>query len=86
MVGTVSHVDCAEFPQLILKLEAGGIAMRLHAGDFKTVAIKPSTANVPSSKASCGGLQGRRARVSYQLDSQKSWDGEIQSVEFVNQP
>jgi tetratricopeptide (TPR) repeat protein len=86
MIGTISQVDCMAFPQLILKLDAGGIAMRLHASDFKTVAIKPSTATVSLSNASCGALQGRRARVSYQLDSQKSWDGEIQSVEFVNQP
>lgn len=86
MVGTVSQVNCTVFPQLIFKLEAGAIAMRLHASDFKMVTIKPSSANVPPSKASCGALQGRRARVSYQLDSQKSWDGEIQSVEFVNQP
>ena len=86
MVGTVSQVDCTAFPRLILKLEAGAIAMRLHASDFKMVTIKPSSATAPSSKASCGALQGRRTRVSYQLDSQKSWDGEIQSVEFVNQP
>jgi tetratricopeptide (TPR) repeat protein len=84
MSGTISQVDCAAFPQLILKLEAGGLAMRLHASDLNVVAIKPSTATMPSSKTSCGALQGRRARFSYQLDSQKSWDGEIQSVEFVN--
>jgi hypothetical protein len=84
MSGTISQVDCTAFPQLILKLEAGGLAMRLHASDFKAVAIKPSTVAVPSSKTSCGALQGRRARLSYQLDSQKSWDGEIQAVEFVN--
>jgi tetratricopeptide (TPR) repeat protein len=86
MVGTISQVECTAFPQLLLKLEAGTIAMRLHAADFKMVAFKPSAATVPSSKVACGSLQGRRARVSYQLDSQKSWDGEIQSVEFVNQP
>jgi hypothetical protein len=68
MSGTISQVDCTAFPQLILKLEDGGLAMRLHASDLNVVAIKPSTATMPSSKTSCGALQGRRARFSYQLD------------------
>ena len=84
MIGTISEVNCAGFPELTLVLEAG-ISMRLHASDFTKVTIKSSSPIAKSSKSPCAALQGRRARVRYNLDAQKSWDGEIQSVEFVNQ-
>jgi tetratricopeptide (TPR) repeat protein len=82
MVGTITDVNCTEAPQIQIIMKAQTIVMHLHAGDFSQVAIKSAGANSAAKKAGCAGLRGRSARVSYQLVSEKAWDGELVSIEF----
>ena len=85
MVGIISDVNCADNPQIRVTLKAQTIVMHLHADDIGHLSIKTAGAN-SLSKVSCAGLRGRSARVSYLLVSGKEWDGEMQAVEFRNQP
>jgi tetratricopeptide (TPR) repeat protein len=86
MVGTITDVSCAGAPQILITLVAQTIVMHLHAADVAQLAIKPSGTSAPAKSAICLGLRGRSARVSYQLVPDKSWDGEIQTVELRSEP
>jgi tetratricopeptide (TPR) repeat protein len=86
MVGTITDVSCADAPQIQITLKAQTIVMRLHAADAAHLTIKPSGTASPAKSAVCPGLRGRSARVTYQLVSEKKWDGEIQTVELRDLP
>lgn len=86
MVGTIAAVTCANAPQMQITLQSIGIVMRLHAADFAKIEIKAGAGSAAAAKPSCLQFAGKKARISYQLASEKSWDGEIVSVEFQNTP
>jgi tetratricopeptide (TPR) repeat protein len=86
MVGAIATVNCLNAPQIQITLQSGFIAMRLHSTDFATIEIKAGAGTPSSSKPSCRQLEGKKARISYQLVSGKPWDGEIGSIEFQNTP
>jgi len=86
MLGTISEVNCADSPQIQITLKAQTIVMHLHAADIAHLVIKSSGVNSLAKNAVCTGLRGRSARVSYQLVPDKPWDGEIQWIEFRNEP
>lgn len=86
MVGTITDVSCADAPQIQITVKAQTIVMHLHAADVAQLTIKPSGTISLARSAACTGLRGRSARVSYQLVSDKKWDGEIQAVELRSQP
>jgi hypothetical protein len=65
-----------------ITLLGSGIVMRLHAADLAKIEIKAEAGNAAAAKPSCAQLISKRARISYQLASQKPWDGEIVSVEL----
>jgi tetratricopeptide (TPR) repeat protein len=82
MVGTISEVSCTDSPQIQITLKALTIVMHLHAADVAKLAIKTSGSGSLAKNAVCTGLRGRNVRVSYLLVPDKTWDGEIQSIEF----
>jgi tetratricopeptide (TPR) repeat protein len=86
MVGTITDVSCADAPQVQITLKAQTIVMHLHAADAAHLAIKASGTSSPVKNAVCPGLRGRSARITYQLVSEKKWDGEIQTVELRDLP
>jgi len=85
MKGTIATVLCSNAPQMQLTLQATGIEMHLHAGDFAKIKIL-SDAEHTTAAPSCAQFAGKKAKISYQLASQKPWDGEIVSVEFQSAP
>jgi tetratricopeptide (TPR) repeat protein len=86
MVGTITDVNCAAAPQARITLRAQTIVMHLHTPDFSQVAIKSAGASSGAKKVGCAELRGRNAHVSYQLVSEKEWDGEIVSIELRDAP
>jgi len=86
MVGTITDVNCAAAPQVRITLKAQTIVMHLHSGDFSQVAIKSAGTNSAAKKPVCAALRGRSALVSYQLVSEKDWEGELVSIEFRDNP
>ena len=86
MVGTITDVNCALAPQIRITLKAQTIVMHLHSGDFSRVAVKSAGTNSAAKNMGCASLRGRNARVSYQLVSEKDWDGELVSIEFRDAP
>ncbi len=86
MVGTITDVNCAAAPQIQITLKAQTIVMHLHSSDFSQVAIKSAGPNSAAKKPACAALRGRSAHVSYQLVSEKEWDGELVSIEFRDNP
>jgi tetratricopeptide (TPR) repeat protein len=86
MVGTITDVNCAAAPQARITLKAQTIVMHLHSGDFSQVAIKSTGADSAAKKVGCAELRGRNAHVSYQLVSEKEWDGELVSIELRDAP
>jgi hypothetical protein len=82
MVGTITDVTCANSPQVQITLKAQTIVMKLHADDLGKVAIKSAGSSSLTKNAACASLRGRNARVSYFLVPDKTWDGEMQAVEF----
>jgi tetratricopeptide (TPR) repeat protein len=82
MVGTITDVICAHAPQIQFTLKAQFIAMKLHSDDLRQVAIKTAGSKSLLKDIPCGSLQGRTARVSYKLVRNKTWDGEMQTVEI----
>ncbi len=86
MMGRIAAVTCSNAPQMQITLQGSGIVMHLHATDFAKIEIKPGAGNAAAANPSCAQFAGRRARISYQLASQKPWDGEIVSVELQSGP
>jgi hypothetical protein len=86
MVGTIVEVNCAGPPQVQVTLKSMNITMKLHAADLDKLEIKSASAAAPAKGTTCASLRGRTARISYHLVGQKSWDGEMQSVEFRGLP
>ena len=85
MIGTISDVNCATPPQVTMTLRAQTLAMHLHAYDLAKIAFPSAGADgagAAGKNTTCTALRGRNARVSYTLSSGKTWDGEIQIVEF----
>jgi len=85
MIGTITDVVCKNLPQVLLTLKAATIVMHLHADDVSHLPVTPAGTSSPAKAASCAALRGHTARISYQIVSEKSWDGEIQMIEFRNQ-
>jgi hypothetical protein len=68
-----------------MTLKAQTLTMHLHAYDLAKVAFQSAGAagaSATGANTTCGTLRGRNARISYTLSSGKTWDGEIQIVEF----
>jgi len=86
MLGKITAVTCSSAPQIQIALLGSGIAMHLHAADFAKIEIKPAAGIAAAANLSCAQFAGRRARISYQLVSQKPWDAEIVSVELQAGP
>jgi hypothetical protein len=82
MKGTIATVVCSNAPQMQLTLQATGIEMHLHAADIAKIEVRSDTGHPPATTPPCAQFSGKKAKISYQLASQKSWDGEIVSVEF----
>jgi len=85
MVGTIAEVNCASAPQVQVTLKSQTITMKLHADNLEKVSFKAAGSASPGKAATCAGLRGRTARISYFLVSERPWDGEIQVVEFRGQ-
>ena len=86
MIGTIAAVSCQDAPQMQFTLQGAGIVMHLHATDLSKIEVKSEAGKSAAAKLSCLQFAGKKARVSYQLASQKPWDGEIVSVAFQNAP
>jgi tetratricopeptide (TPR) repeat protein len=86
MVGMITDVNCASTSQIWITLKAQSIVMHLHSGDFSQVAIKSAGTIAAAKNVGCASLRGRSARVSYQLVSEKDWDGEVVEIEFRDAP
>lgn len=86
MIGTVAAVNCGGAPEMQITLQAGTIVMHLHATDFAKIELRPTAGNSTPPRLSCQQLRGKKAKISYQLASEKSWDGEISSIEMQSQP
>jgi tetratricopeptide (TPR) repeat protein len=86
MVGTITEATCADAPRLLITLKSQMIVMRLHSDDIGQIAYSGSGEHRAANNASCASLRGRQARVSYRLTSGKKWDGEIEAIEFRNEP
>jgi hypothetical protein len=86
MVGKIAEVNCSSAPQIQLTLKAQTVVMKLHADDLAKLSIKSGNATPSAKAATCSGLRGRNARISYLFVSGKPWDAEIQTVEFRDQP
>jgi tetratricopeptide (TPR) repeat protein len=86
MMGTITDVNCAGAPQIQVTLKAQTITMKLHADNLEKVSIKTASSASPAKGTTCASLRGRTARISYLLVSGRSWDGEMQEVEFRSQP
>jgi hypothetical protein len=86
MTGTISAASCTSGPQALITLQAGTIVMRLHAEDLSKIEVKAEVGNAMAAKTSCVQFVGMKARIAYHLASQKPWDGEIQKIDFLNQP
>jgi hypothetical protein len=86
MMGTITDVNCAGAPQIQVTLKAQTITMKLHADNLEKVSIKSAGSAAASKSTTCASLRGRTARISYLLVSGRSWDGEMQEVEFRSQP
>jgi tetratricopeptide (TPR) repeat protein len=82
MVGTMASVNCANAPQAQITLQAGALVMKLHATDFAKVELKLAAGGLSPENAACSELQGRKARISYQIVAGKAWDGEMVSIEL----
>jgi hypothetical protein len=86
MLGTITDVNCASAPQIQVTLKAQTITMKLHADNLEKISIKSAGAAAAAKGTACASLRGRTARISYLLVSGRSWDGEMQEVEFRSQP
>ena len=86
MVGTITDVNCASAPQIQVTLKSQTITMKLHAENLENVSIKAAGSATAAKGTTCTSLRGRIARISYLLVPAKAWDGEMQVVEFRNQP
>ena len=86
MMGTIAAVTCSNAPQMQITLQSGGIVMHLHAADLAKIELKAQTGIANAAKFSCPQFSGKKARISYQLATGKSWDGEIVSVEIQSSP
>ena len=86
MIGTITDVNCTSDPQVQLTLKSLTIVMKLHAAELGKVSITSAAPEAAPKSASCSSLRGRSARISYVLVLDKPWDGEMQEVEFRNQP
>ena len=69
-----------------MTLKSQTITMKLHADDLEKVSIKAAGFATAPKGTTCTSLRGRVARISYLLVPAKAWDGEMQVVEFRNQP
>jgi hypothetical protein len=85
MVGTITDATCTSASEIQLTLKSLTILMKLHAVDMAKLPVKSATAGAAAKISSCAGLKGRNVRVSYNLVLDKTWDGEMQEVEFRNQ-
>ena len=86
MVGIITAVNCTAAPQIQITLKSQTITMKLHADNLEKVSIKSAGSGAAVKGTTCSSLRGRSARISYQLVSERAWDGEMQAVEFRNQP
>jgi tetratricopeptide (TPR) repeat protein len=86
MMGTITDVNCTGAPQIQVTLKAQTITMKLHADNLEKVSIKTAGSASAAKGTTCASLRGRTARISYLLVSGRSWDGEMQEVEFRSQP
>ena len=86
MVGTITDVNCTGAPQIQITLKSLTILMKLHADNLEKVSIKSVGPDAAAKGTTCPNLRGRSARISYLLVSGRSWDGEMQEVEFRSQP
>jgi tetratricopeptide (TPR) repeat protein len=82
MKGTIAAVVCSNAPQMQLTLQATGIEMHLHTADIAKIEVRLDTGHPPATTPPCAQFAGKKAKISYQLASQKPWNGEIVSVEF----
>jgi len=82
MIGTITEVNCTGAPQVQVTLKSQNIIMKLHADNLEKVSIKAAGAAGSTKSPACSSLRGRTARISYHLASGKTWDGEMQAVEF----
>jgi hypothetical protein len=86
MMGKITAVTCSNPPQMQITLQGSGIVMHLHAADILKLQFKAGAGNASAAKPSCPEFAGKRARISYQLASQKPWDGEMVSIELQSAP
>ncbi len=86
MVGTITDVNCTSAPQIQITMKSLTILMKLHATELAKVSIKAAGSDAAAKGATCSSLRGRSARVSYVLVLNQPWDGEMQEIEFRNQP
>ena len=86
MVGTITNVNCTGAPQIQVTLKSQNISMKLHADNLEKVSIRSAGSSADVKGITCSSLRGRSVRISYLLVAEKAWDGEMQAVEFRNQP
>jgi tetratricopeptide (TPR) repeat protein len=86
MMGKITAVTCSNPPQMQITLQGSGIVMHLHAADILKIEFRAEAGNPSAAKLSCAQFAGKRARITYQLTSQKPWDGEMVSIELQSAP
>ena len=81
--GRVMSLTCTE-RQMMLTLQAGAKTLQLHSTDYSRIELQQETAFDKGDFAVCTGLKGRHAIVTFVVANQKSYYGEIQTIEVGN--
>ncbi|MGH9617809.1 MAG: tetratricopeptide repeat protein [Acidobacteriaceae bacterium] len=78
--GTLQNVQCAYPSVITLNVEAPGEKVFLYSNDFAKIDFKAANYTPQGKLHPCTQLEGRKARVRYGEVSDKSVDGQIESV------
>lgn len=80
--GKITEVNCATPPAMDLTLSLGGLVMHLHATNYFKLDYETTSWKPPAKFNPCVHLKGLSAQLSYTLARDKSYDGEIVSIEI----
>lgn len=78
--GTITEVACRG-RQMELRLDFGGLFLRLQAADYETIEYLSSQWQPPANFLPCQHLKDRRAKITYVVVQEKPFRGEIVSIE-----
>lgn len=78
--GTITEVACRG-RQMELRLDFGGLFLRLQAADYEAIEYLASRWQPPANFLPCQHLKDRRAKITYVVVQEKPFRGEIVSIE-----